>query len=518
MAPERPARHAELYSLQNGSDVRGVALEGVEGEDVRLNPARAAAIGAAFARWLQKRAPTANDAETRVALGRDSRLSGESLASAAAAGARSAGAMPTDVGLATTPAMFMSTITEGYEFDGGVMLTASHLPFNRNGMKFFTSRGGLGSADIAEVLDIAAQLVDDDELPQESEHSLAPHEDFLPAYAASLRKRIIDGVGAGERPLEGMAIVVDAGNGAGGFFAGSVLEPLGADVSASQFLEPDGTFPNHIPNPEDAEAMESCAAAVLRAGADLGVVFDTDVDRSGLVLPDGQQVNRNRLIAALSAAVLRDSPGATIVTDSVTSAGLADFIKARGGVHCRYKRGYKNVINKGVELNEAGVDCPLMIETSGHGAMRENYYLDDGAYLAVCLIIEAARAKRAGGEGLASLLDGLKEPAEAKEARLKIMLDDFGPYGDDIIARFIEFCNGSAAPSSWTSEEVNNEGWRVRVDEGDGKQGWALLRKSLHDPLLVCNVESDTEGGLEPILEALRGFLSQFDKLDISKL
>jgi phosphomannomutase len=232
------------------------------------------------------------------------------------------------------------------------MLTASHLPFNRNGMKFFTKTGGLGKDDISAILRIAEGLRARGELPAAEQYALAPHEDFMPAYAAQLRALIVEGVGAGDKPLDGMSVVVDAGNGAGGFFAHDVLAPLGADVSDSQFLEPDGSFPNHVPNPEDAEAMGSCATAVLKANADLGVVLDTDCDRSGLVLSDGRFLNRNRLIAALCASVLRDSPGASIVTDSVTSAGLADFIEGRGGVHVRFQRGYKNVINKGVELNE----------------------------------------------------------------------------------------------------------------------------------------------------------------------
>lgn len=122
---------------------------------------------------------------------------------------------------------------------------------------------------------------------------------------------------------------------------------------------------------------------VLAAKADLGVIFDTDVDRSAVIDGHGVAINRNRLIALLSAVVLRERPGATIVTDSVTSDGLAEFISALGGKHCRYKRGYKNVIDKGVELAAAGEDVPLMIETSGHGAMAENHFLDDGAYLAV---------------------------------------------------------------------------------------------------------------------------------------
>lgn len=123
-----------------------------------------------------------------------------------------------------------------------------------------------------------------------------------------------------------MKVVVDAGNGSGGFFA-SMLADLGADTTGSQFLEPNGTFPNHVPNPEDPTAMQSAAGAVARAKADLGIVFDTDVDRSAVVAPDGREINRNRLIAVLSAIVLEDHPGSTVVTDSVTSKGLAQFIQ-----------------------------------------------------------------------------------------------------------------------------------------------------------------------------------------------
>lgn len=166
------------------------------------------------------------------------------------------------------------------------------------------------------------------------------------------------------------------------------MQPLGADTAGSQFLDPDGNFPNHSPNPEDAEAMESAVAATAAAGADLGIIFDTDVDRSAVIDGAGNPINRNKLIALLSAIILEKHPGTTVVTDSVTSDGLAAFIAAKGGKHVRYMRGYKNVINKGVELNESGTETHLMIETSGHGAMKENYNLDDGAYIAVKIIIE----------------------------------------------------------------------------------------------------------------------------------
>ena len=103
--------------------------------------------------------------------------------------------------------------------------------------------------------------------------------------------------------------------------------PLGANTDGSRYLDPDGSFPNHIPNPENEQAMQSIMDAVREAHADLGIIFDTDVDRAGAVLSDGSELNRNRIIAMLSAILLREHPGTTIVTDSITSTGLAAFIK-----------------------------------------------------------------------------------------------------------------------------------------------------------------------------------------------
>ena len=118
--------------------------------------------------------------------------------------------------------------------------------------------------------------------------------------------------------------------------------------------------------------MAAITEAVVENGADLGIIFDTDVDRAGAVLSDGSALNRNRLIAMMTAILLKEHPGTTIVTDSITSTGLADFITAHGGVHHRFKRGYRNVINESIRLNAAGQDSQLAMETSGHGALKEN--------------------------------------------------------------------------------------------------------------------------------------------------
>ena len=139
----------EYKKLQNGSDIRGVAMDGIEGQPVTLTAEAVTNIAKAFVLFLQERT---GKSELRLSIGRDSRLSGEKLLKAAAQGITAMGADLADFGLASTPSMFMSTVTKGYEYDGAIMLTASHLPWNRNGMKFFTKNGGLEKSDIASIL------------------------------------------------------------------------------------------------------------------------------------------------------------------------------------------------------------------------------------------------------------------------------------------------------------------------------------------------------------------------------
>ncbi|MBQ6570483.1 MAG: phosphomannomutase/phosphoglucomutase, partial [Clostridia bacterium] len=305
----------------------------------------------------------------------------------------------------------------------------------------------------------------------------------------------------------------DAGNGAGGFYARDVLAPLGADITGSQFLEPDGNFPNHIPNPEAPEAMEAVRSAAVRNNADLGIIFDTDVDRAGCVDSRGTEINRNRLVALASAIALENCPGGTIVTDSITSDGLKEFIEGvLGGKHFRYKRGYRNVIDKAVELNAQGIQCPLAIETSGHAALKENYFLDDGAYLITKIIIKMIKLKNVGSS-LDELTAPLREPLEAKEIRIKILPEDFAAEGKKVIDELTAFAEQT---EGWNVAPDNREGIRVSFDDFWAK-GWFLLRLSVHDPILPVNIESDTRGGVEIIEHKLCDFLSRYsDTLDLS--
>ncbi|WP_066645144.1 phosphoglucomutase [Christensenella timonensis] len=487
----------DYRKLQNGSDIRGIAL----GEGTSLTAQAARDLSLAFASWLKQKTGAQ---KPKIAIGTDSRVTGPDLKKACIEGFVSAGADVVDCGMASTPAMFMTTVTDGFLCDGSVMVTASHLPANRNGLKFFTRQGGLEKEDIAELIRIADTAKDGDN------SGSVTQADFMSVYAKILADKIRDATGK-DKPFAGFKIIVDAGNGAGGFYVDKVLKPLGADTDGSQFLEPDGTFPNHVPNPEDQKAMDSIVGAVKKTNADFGLIFDTDVDRAGAVDKGGSVLNKNRLIAAISAILLKEFPGTTIVTDSITSSGLAQFIKAHGGAHHRFKRGYKNVINESIRLNESGTDSQLAIETSGHAALKENYFLDDGAYLVTRLLIELAKLKK-DGHSISDLIADLKEPVESEEFRLNIGEEDFKAYGNRLIADLTAYAEKEP---SFRIAPDNHEGIRVSFDKDHG-DGWFLVRLSLHDPLIPVNVESDEKGGARIITEKLYAFLKQYDKLDLS--
>jgi len=499
-------------ALQNGSDIRGVALAGVAGEAVNLTPEVVTTLGQAFATWLSLELDIPTTTLT-IAVGRDSRLSGPTLMQAAIEGMAALGCRVLDVGMASTPAMFMSTVLPDFSGHGAIMLTASHLPFNRNGLKFFTSRGGLGKGDIAQLLALAEQGT----FASATIPGAVESRDLIAVYAAGLVQQIRQAVNHPDnfdQPLHGLKIIVDAGNGAGGFYASQVLEPLGADTTGSQFLDPDGTFPNHMPNPENEAAMASICQAVVAHGADFGIIFDTDVDRGAAVDHQGRELNRNRLIALIAAIILKAHPGSTIVTDSITSDGLTQFIEGDlGGIHHRFQRGYKNVINEALRLNAAGQPTWLAIETSGHGAMKENYFLDDGAYLVSQLLVELAKARLAN-QRLTDLIAPLQEPAESEEFRLKIQVPDFRAQGAGVIEQLQAFVE---TQPDWAIVPKNYEGVRVACSSPD-EDGWFLLRLSLHDPVLPLNIESQVAGGVVKIAQRLRAFLAPLAGLDISAL
>ncbi|XP_062228713.1 uncharacterized protein LOC133926704 isoform X2 [Phragmites australis] len=512
-----------IRRLQNGPDVRGVALEGEKGRAVDLTPLAVEVIAESFGEWLGEELRREGE-ELRVSVGRDPRLSGARLSAALFAGLARAGCSVFDMGLATTPACFMSTILPRFSYDASIMMTASHLPYTRNGLKFFTKRGGLTSSDVEKICDRAAQKYVARKMGlggRGGTRSVVMRVDLMSAYAQHLRDIIKQRVAHPthyDTPLKGFKVVVNAGNGCGGFFTWDVLEKLGADTMGSLHLEPDGTFPNHMPNPEDATAMSLTRSAVLAQGADLGVVFDTDVDRSGVVDDTGAAINGDRLIALMSAIVLDEHPGTTIVTDARASDGLTRFIASRGGHHCLYRVGYRNVIDKGVQLNADGVETHLMMETTGHGALKENYFLDDGAYMVVKIIIEMVRMKLAGLEGgVGSLIMDLEEPAESELLRMNILGEPkhAKQRGTQAVETFKKYIQEGKL-SGWVLDDCGDcsvgEGclvdtndhpidvdaymYRAKLyDENNRPLGLVHIRQSVHNPNIALNMQSYVPSG-----------------------
>ncbi len=481
--------------LQNGSDVRGVAM----GEKKNLTAKICADIAFAFGEFLKQNSYASN-IEPLVAVGHDSRLTATELAMGTISGLNAAGCKVVFTALSSTPAMFMSCKDESFNADGAIMLTASHLPKDRNGMKFFTKEGGLSKADIKNLLELAQESSQEnvETTPKYTERQ------YLSEYADMLCDKIKEKTES-DLPFVGQKILVDAGGGVAGFFA-TVLERLGADTIGSLYLAPDGHFSGHVPNPEDDDALIEISKNVIDTNADLAVVFDTDGDRAAFIGKGGVLINKNKLIALSAAIVAKGISQPYIVTDSVTSTGLTDFLEQElGAVHHRFKRGYKNVIDEAIRLTKEGKNAPLGIETSGHAALSENFFLDDGAYLAVVVLSALANEKKKGRE-LLDLISTLKLPIESKSKRFTIQCDDYKTCGEEIIEAVRALAVNCEA---FELVSPNYEGIRVNVQKGE-LCGWFLLRLSLHDPVVVLDCESDIEGGIVEIHNMLTPVLEKF--------
>jgi phosphomannomutase len=513
-----------------------------------------------------------NDNNTiTIALGQDPRTHGMRLIDALARGAESrlpdGGICVVYTGIATTPACaaFCRIL---HKADAAVMVTASHLPGDRNGLKVYTAAAsGMTRDDITE-LGVRAMvhveaLYADGVLPPSSGHDsvfCSEWVDWMPLYADTLQQAVVREVcgvsgthsdsddmdhgssSATALPLRGLKIVLNPGNGAGGFFQ-SVLENLGADCTCSIHLEPDGTFPNGVPNPEDERMIVETLQTCEQAQADLGIMLDTDADRCGFVVPrtvdqdaitgaitkrsDYEPLNRNRLIALLGVVFARSDPGSVVVTDSVTSEGLTTFLQDTLGLkHVRYLKGYANVINKAKELTESGkLNAALAIETSGHCAMKENDYLDDGTYTAVKIVSLLARERAAGTASLLDLIRDMPELAEICELRcptidrsLETMREVFD-FCALAMERACEDSNQDPAAQAWKIDTDNLEGIRIRTGNG----GFMMLRKSLHDPIISLQIEGRSKQEvrtqvLEPLLRLFESDELIKSTLDMSVL
>jgi len=446
-----PAAHRFHPSILREYDIRGIVGETLSAADAR-------AIGAAFGSILRRRGGR------RVASGRDGRLSSPELQAALNEGLVASGCAVTDIGCGPTPMLYFAV--HHLDADGGIQVTGSHNPPDHNGFKMMLGKASFYGEAIAELGRIAAR--GDFEA---GEGSLADA-DLFEAY---LERLVADHHGT--RPVDA---VWDAGNGA----AGPAMAAIAARLPGRHetlFAEIDGRFPNHHPDPTVPENLEALTAAVRAGGFEVGIGFDGDGDRIGVVDGKGRIIPGDQILLILARDVLERHPGATIISDVKSSRILFDGIAAAGGRPLMWKTGHSLIKAKMVEEK-----APLSGEMSGHIFYKDGFYgHDDALYVAVRLLDVLSR----GETTLAALRDALPPSCNTPEIRF--------PCPDERKFDIIREVKANLEKAGHAANDIDG----VRVDLGDG---WWLLRASNTQAVLVARAEAASEAGLASCLEALK--------------
>ena len=437
-------------------DIRGIVPS-------TLNEEVALGLGRAFGTAARA------EGQTTVAVGRDGRLSGPTISSALVRGLVEAGIEVIDVGLVTTPLLYFAASTL---CASGIQVTGSHNPRDYNGFKMVLNGRAIYGDEI-QALRHTMEAESWQLLPGGS----VRHVDVLPAY----RKRIVDDVKLA-RPLK---IVVDCGNGIAGASAPAIFRALGCEVT-ELFSEVDGNFPNHHPDPSKPENLRDLIAALQAGDAELGLAFDGDGDRLGIVTRDGSNIFPDRQMMLFAQDVLSRVPGAPILFDVKCTQRLAPAIAAAGGQPVMYKTGHSLIKARMKELNS-----PLGGEMSGHIFFKERWFgFDDGTY-AGCRLLEIL--SRSADPG--AVLNGL--PTSFSTPELNVACAEGEPH------RLTAELQALAAESFAAPAQINTiDGLRV-----DWPDGFGLIRASNTTPVLVLRFEGHTPEALARIEAAMLALL-----------
>jgi phosphomannomutase len=406
------------------------------------------------------------EGQSRVAVGRDGRLSGPALLAALVRGLVSAGVQVIDVGLCTTPMLYFAAHTV---CASGIMVTGSHNPKDYNGFKMVMG----GRAIYGDEILALRQMMQDESWVAQVGGGIRQL-DVLPAY----RERIVGGIHLA-RPMK---IVVDSGNGVAGASAPAIFRALGCEV-IELFSEVDGHFPNHHPDPSQPENLNDLIAALKQTGAELGLAFDGDGDRLGIVTHDGHTIYPDRQMQLFAQDVLSRVPGGTILFDVKCSQRLAPAIAQAGGQPLMYKTGHSLIKAKMKAIEAAGGQAPLGGEMSGHIFFKERWYgFDDGTY-AGCRMLEILSQSPDGNAVLHAL------PTSFSTPELNVACAEGEPH-----AVTQQLLDRAAAHFTVPAQISSIDGLRV-----DWPDGFGLIRASNTTPVLVLRFEGHTEAALQRI-------------------
>lgn len=440
-------------------DIRGIAYTDLS-KDVVIN------IGRAIARKVKK------NNQNQLIIGRDGRNSSPDMASFLKSGISQEGCNIIDLGIVPTPALYFATYK--LESNCAIMITGSHNPSNYNGFKIVINNKALSAEEIQE---IKYSILDEYRTPVKLQNIEENQIQILDQYL----KSIVNNIHL-KKPLN---IVIDCGNGAASVIAKEVFEKLGCNVKPL-FCELDGNFPNHHPDPSKEENMKDLVSEVKKTSADLGLAFDGDADRLGVVSSSGEIISADRLMILFSQDVLRVSKGGNIVFDVKCSKLLPQAIREKGGNPVISKTGHSFIKNKIQEVNAL-----LGGEMSGHIFFNDRWPgFDDGIYAGARLLEIISQSNE----------DPLQTiPKLFATPEINIEVTDSNKF--QIVEKF------KSNFKIKKTEIITIDGIRVEF-----KNGWGLLRASNTSAILVLRFEADSKNALNEISDIFKKELGKIDK------
>ncbi|MBU0588941.1 MAG: phosphomannomutase/phosphoglucomutase [Gammaproteobacteria bacterium] len=441
-------------SIFKAYDIRGIV-------PATINEAMAEGLGRAFGTVARF------EGETCVAVGRDGRLSGAAISAALRRGLVAAGIEVIDVGMVTTPMLYFAASTL---CNSGIQVTGSHNPKDYNGFKMVLA----GRAIYGDEIQSLRSMMETEGWTLQA-GGTQREVDVFEAY----RDRIVGDVKLA-RPMK---LVVDSGNGVAGASAPAILRALGCEVT-ELFSEVDGNFPNHHPDPSKPENLRDLIQALKTGDAELGLAFDGDGDRLGIITKEGNNIYPDRQMMLFARDVLSRVPGGTIVYDVKCSQRLAPAIQAAGGKPLMFKTGHSLIKAKMKEINS-----PLGGEMSGHIFFKERWFgFDDGTYAAARLLEILSRSRHAS-----KVLDEL--PTSFSTPELNVLCEEGEPHR--LVKQLV-------AQAAFDAPAVVNTIDGLRVDWPDG---FGLIRASNTTPVLVLRFEGRTDAALQRIEAAMMALL-----------
>ena len=451
-------------------DIRGVV-------PTTINAAFAEALGRAFGTLARAQG------ERSVAVGRDGRLSGPELSAALMRGLQACGLEVIDIGAVTTPMLYFAASTV---CGSGIQVTGSHNPKDQNGFKMVLAGRAIYGDDILNL----RRIMETESWTLAAGGSVRAM-DVLPAY----RDRILQDV----RLTRPVRVVMDCGNGIAGASAPGILRALGCQVQ-TLFEEVDGNFPNHHPDPSKPENLRDLIAALQAGDAELGLAFDGDGDRLGIVTKRGETIYPDRQMMLFAQDVLQRVPGATILFDVKCSQRLAPAIRAAGGVPLMYKTGHSLIKARMKELG-----APLGGEMSGHIFFKERWLgFDDGTY-AGCRLLEIVSRSA----DPSALLEAL--PTSHATPELNVACTEGEPHR--VVSTLVQAAEGQTSAAPGLAEllaQARTSGAQSCTIDGlrlDWEDGFGLIRASNTTPVLVLRFEGHTEAALQRVQNTMLALL-----------